>query len=50
MRVFLVDQFGCVYHDLIVYAGQSIDDLVKHLNSGLRGFRLLGNYLQDVTV
>lgn len=48
--IFLVDQFRSVYHDLIVNARQSIDDLVKHLNSRLRGFWLLGNNLQDVTV
>jgi len=50
MRVFLLDQFGRVYHYLIVYAGQAVDYLVKHLDAGIWALCFLGNDFKDVPV
>lgn len=48
--VFLEDKVCSVDHDLVVDAGEAVDDLVKHLNPGLFAFGFLGDYLQYVPV
>lgn len=50
MRVFLLDQFGRVNHDLVVYAGQAIDYLVQHLDAGIWALCFLGNDFKDVSI
>jgi hypothetical protein len=50
MRVLFLYQLGSVDHDLIVDAGQSVDDLVEHLDAGVLAFGLFRNDFEDVPV
>jgi hypothetical protein len=45
-----MDELCSIDHDLIVDTGQSIDDLIEHLNSWILTFSLLGDDLENVSV
>lgn len=45
-----MNEFCSIDHDLIVDTGQSIDDLIEHLNSWVLAFNLLGDDLENVSV
>lgn len=46
----MLDQLCSVDHNLIVDAGQAVDDLVEHLHTGLLASGLLWYDLEDVSV
>jgi hypothetical protein len=50
MGVFLMNEFCSIDHDLVVDTGQSVDDLIEHLNSWILAFSLLGYDLENVSV
>lgn len=50
MGVFLLNQFSSVDHDLIVDTGQSVYDLIQHLNAGVWAFGLFRHNLENVPV
>ncbi len=50
MRVFFLNELCSIDHDLIVDTGQSVDNLIEHLDSRVLAFGLLRDDLENVSV